>query len=279
MEATRLPSVTLGKFEQFTRSLDQAHLDGELLDILLRRQDLVNGMVGWVRQQLVPPAVGGRIFDGSDLVGWCGEPEEQLSNLRLWNEERGLGFAESAFPEAPDKFLPSRKHEVLVLVAYLPDAEQDGMLVPGYVRTFNEYSRVARLGHSLGQTADDLRLLSGTEARHEAGIRWMVVDMAAMPNTKPEIARDETSAGAEALAVFAQMPGYVLAQNWFNPGKRFWLAGYQLTERTGGSYKEAWSTVPSIGCREFLGSKEYDLSCFDIGYGAHHTFAPTVRPL
>lgn len=280
-EATRLHDVTVGKFDQFKRQLAEGKLDGELLEVLLKRQDLVNGMINWVREQLVPPVVGGRIFDGADLVGWCGEPWDQLDNMMRWNAERGWGFAESDFPSPPEKFYAINQHDVLVLVAYLPDKVEHGMLVPGYVRTFNEYCQIIKAEqpdaglHKSDVAVDSFRLLAGTEQRHEPGIRWMVVNLQANPDTSPARIRSADSANAELLAVFAQMPVYVRAQNWFNPRKRLWMAGYQVTKSW--TNLGVWTAVPNMFCMKMFDDDQFSIHEDGEDDHSRDTFAPTVR--
>lgn len=283
-EATRLHDVTVGKFDQFKRQLAEANFDGELLEVLLKRQDLVNGMVGWVREQLVPPAVGGRIFDGSNLVGWFGDPHEQVNNMMRWNGERRWGFTGADFPDEPEEYLPRYRNDVLVLVAYLPDEKKNGLLVPGYIRTYNEYCRIisdeqpgSGFYHHLETTSDELRLFPGTEKRHEPGIRWMVVNLGAKPNTPPIEAREENSAHAEVLAVFAQMPGYVRAQEWFKPRTRLWLTGYQAT--THRTHRSAWSEVPNMFCHQSLERNQFSIHEDGVDNYSRDTFAPTARKL
>lgn len=288
---TRLFDVTVGKFDEFKRRLAEGNLDGELIDVLLARQELIGGMIGWAREQLIPPAVGGRIFSGSNLIGWFGEPEEQLANMRRWNSERGWGFTEglfpetSDFPEAPVEFIPTHKQEVLVLVAYLPDEVVGGMRIPGYIRTYNEYLRIIKAEqpgsrfYARDTDVDHLRLLPAAEERHQPGIRWMVVNLGAYPDTPPVDIRDKDSAHAEVLAIFAQMPAYVQAQRWFEPSKDLCLAGYQAT----GYHGTAWSNIPRMHCHksslERAPRNEFDIREDDTFSDARNTFTPTARQL
>lgn len=183
------------------------------------------------------------------LPDWYVSPQEQLSNVRRWNEERGWGFADSDFPQHIPAFTPSSPLEVLVLAVYLPEALL-GLIVPDYIRTANELWQIARglqpnwwQWDSLKLDADHQRLLSGIE--HKPGIRWVALDLAAHWNAKdgvrPRDVRDENSAHAEILAAAGHFPQWI--QNMDGEKVPYaWLAGYQVTIPGG----EAWTGVPGL---------------------------------
>lgn len=181
---------------------------------------------------------------------WYISPDEQLANVRRWNEERGWGFADGDFPvEIPD-FTPSQPLEVLVLAVYLPDEGKGRKTVLGYVRTANELWQIARglqpnwwQWDELMLDAEHLRLLS--EVKHEPGIRWVALDLGAHWNAKdgvrPIEVRGADSAHAEILAAAAHFPNWVQAMD----GEKVpyvWLPGYQVTIPG----DEAWTSVPGL---------------------------------
>lgn len=181
---------------------------------------------------------------------WYISPDEQLANVRRWNDERGWGFADSDFPvEIPD-FTPSQPLEVLVLAVYLPDEGKGRKQVPGYVRTANELWQIARESQpnwwqwdELKLDSDHLRLLPGVT--HTPGIRWVALDLGAHWNAKdgvrPRDVRGENSAHAEILATAAHFPQWVPEMD----GEKVpyvWLPGYQVTIPGRG----AWAGVPIL---------------------------------
>jgi hypothetical protein len=183
---------------------------------------------------------------------WYISPEEQLANMRRWNEERGWGFSDSDFPaEIPD-FTPSAPLEVLVLVVYLPDEGKGRKQVPGYVRTANELWQITHEGQpnwwqwdELKLDSDHLRLLP--EVSHTPGIRWVALDLGAHWNAKDGVrpcdVRGEDSAHAEILAAAAHFPQWI--QNMDGEKVLFvWLSGYQVTIPGRG----VWADLPILYC-------------------------------
>lgn len=183
-------------------------------------------------------------------LNWYISPEEQLANMRRWNEERDWGFSDSDFPgEIPD-FTPSQSLEVLVLAVYLPDEGKGRKQVPGYVRTASELWQIAREGQpnwwqwdGLKLDSDHLRLLP--EVTHTPSIRWVALDLGAHWNAKdgvrPRDVRGENSAHTEILASAAHFPQWIQSMD----GEKVpyvWLPGYQVT--IPGS--EAWAGLPFL---------------------------------
>ena len=235
---TRLHDVTVGKFDQFKRVLAEADLDGELVDAVLRQPKLADGMVGWLREQLNPPA--------PDLSELFVSLEDQIANVRRWNTERNWGFTDADF-DAVD--LSPSEHSGLVvdvIAVYLPDQGKTS----GIPRTFEELWDIASSiqpgkwrYESLKSDKKHLRLLDGIE--HTPGIRRVTIDLGANWDTqdgiRPMDVRGKDSVHAEALAAAAHFPNWVQAMD----GERVpyvWMPGYQVTIP---GY-EAWRCLPYL---------------------------------
>lgn len=164
--------------------------------------------------------------------------QDQLANVRRWNEQRGWGFGAD---ELDSVDLSPRTHAdplvVDVVAVYLDaDAELDGVR-----RTCNELWRIAAGEQENAWCWDwywdgwrgipkPVRLLPGIE--HRPGVRRMTLDLGArwVPGRHVRVChyRDEHSAHAEVLAAAAQFPRWVRAMD----GKAVpftWLPGYQIT--------------------------------------------------
>jgi hypothetical protein len=236
---TRLHDVTVGKFDQFKRNLAEAGLDSELVDAVLRRPKLADGMVSWLRQHLNSPAFP----DRSELFVSL---EGQIANVRRWNEERVWGFTDDEF-NAID--LTPVRHSGLVVdvvAVYLPDRDT----VSGVQRTFEELWTVAAQRQpnacrwdELKSDTEHLRLLDGIE--HRPGIRRVTIDLGAnwdpQNGIRPMDVRGKDSVHAEVLAAAAHFPKWIQAME--DEGSPYvWMPGYQATIPG----DEGWPGVPCL---------------------------------
>jgi hypothetical protein len=169
---------------------------------------------------------------------------EQLSIIRIWNEERHWGLSAGDF-HAVD-LTPRAGNEPLVvdlIAVYLPDSAE----MNGVQRTCHELWTVAaqrqphswswdwygdRYGDRWEQRPKPVRLREGLV--HRPGIRRVTVDLAAhyIPGRyiRPSTLCNVDSAHAEVLAAAAHFPRWIRAMN----GKDIpyaWLAGYELVIR------------------------------------------------
>lgn len=286
--------ISKGKGRKFDDALDQGGCDPVMVDTLLEHPDLVKGMFSWVRQQLAPPAACGRVFDGSNLTGWYGEPEEQLGNLRRWNDERWQEFTEADLPALPSHWVPTHKFEALVLVAYLGDKEEDGMMVPGYVRTLNTYLDIMvseqpkaylRVEDWRRPNADNLKLQPCAGGRHRPGVRWVVVhvDASSGKTVSPASVLSEHSAHAEVAAMCAQMPAYLHAHvEKLGDTLRLWMPGYQTTIHSGVSTDSGWNNVPYLQYRpsgDMMPGIDFWADNGQRGSSPYNGLCPEVRKL
>lgn len=220
-------------------------------------------------------------FDGS-YPSWYVSPQQQLANVTRWNRERNWGFIPDDFSIGVPQFKPTSPLEVLVLAVYLPDKGKGKAKVPGYVRTFTELWEIAASQQpgkyqnpDLKLDAEHLRLLEGTEERHEPGIRWVVVDLGAHhefeKGREVRKVRGKDSAHAEVLAAAAHFPGWIQAMD----GKTVPyvdIAGYELTFPGG----DPWRRVPWLYW--YRGGRRIRLSARWLG-GVSSASAPVVRDL
>lgn len=230
-----LHDVTVGQDIEFKRVLAKAGMDFDMVETIIRKPQLADGMVGWLREQLAPP-----------LPELFVSLETQLANVRNWNQMRGWGFTDADFDSID---LTPSEHTGLVvdvIVVYLPDEGKTS----GIQRTFEELWDIASSVQpgkwryeSLKSDKKHLRLLDGIE--HKPGIRRVTLDLGANWDTtngiRPVDVRNQDSVHAEALAAAAHFPNWVQAMD----GERVpyvWMPGYQVT--IPGS--EAWRGVPSL---------------------------------
>lgn len=233
-----LHDVTVGQDIEFKRVLAKAGMDFDMVEAVIRKPQLADGMVEWLREQLNPPA--------PDLSELFVSLEDQLVNVRRWNEERGWGFTDADF-DAVDVTSVKRSGLVVdVIAVYLP--HQGNTL--GIQRTFEELWDIASSiqpdkwrYESLKSDKKHLRLLDGIE--HTPGIRRVTLDLGANWDTtngiRPVDVRGKDSVHAEALAAAAHFPDWVQAMD----GERVpyvWMPGYRVTLPGG----EAWRGVPCL---------------------------------
>jgi hypothetical protein len=264
---TRLHDVTVGKFDQFKRVLAEADLDGELVDAVLRQPKLADGMVGWLREQLNPPA--------PDLSELFVSLEDQLANVRRWNTERNWGFTDADFDSVDLTPVEHSGLVVDVIAVYLPDEGKTN----GIQRTFEELWTVAKAQQPNAWRWDELksdkkhlRLLDGIE--HSPGIRRVTIDLGANWDTtngiRPMDVRGKDSVHAEALAAAAHFPNWVQAMD----GERVpyvWMPGYQVTIPGDG----AWRRVPDLFWDQF--SRLVLLSAYWDDYRYYYWACPVRR--
>lgn len=231
---TRLHDLSIGKDGEFKRLLAQAGLTVEDVQAVLENPRLALTMVEALRGQLAP--------------SWYVASEQQLENVRRWNQERDWGFTEADIPEVPEGLAPRGPLEIPVLSVYLPDK----VGVSGYVRTARELWGIARHRQpnswqwpELRLDADHIRLLEGIEPFHEPGIRWVMLDLGAHWNgqdgVRPHDVRDKDSAHAEVLAAAGHFPGWPRAMDGKNV-PYVWIAGYQVMLPS----EDAWTRVPFL---------------------------------
>ena len=105
-----LHEVTVGQDIEFKRVLAKAGMDSRLVETIIRKPQLADGMVGWLREQLAPP-----------LPELFVSLETQLANVRRWNTVRNWGFTDADF-DAVDLTPGDNSGLVVdVIVVYLPD--------------------------------------------------------------------------------------------------------------------------------------------------------------
>jgi hypothetical protein len=230
-----LHDVTVGQDIELKRVLAKAGMDSDMVETIIRKPQLADGMVGWLREQLAPP-----------LPELFVSLEVQLANVRNWNQMRGWGFTDADF-DAID--LTPVKHSGLVvdvIVVYLPDQGKTS----GIQRTFEELWYIAsrlqpgKWRHEwLNSGPKHLRLLEGIE--HKPGIRRVTIDLAAnwdcQNGIRPMDVRGSDSVHAEALAAAAHFPDWIRAMD----GERVPYArmpGYQVMIPG----REAWRGVPDL---------------------------------
>ncbi len=173
------------------------------------------------------------------------ELDEQLANVRRWNDERDWGFTETDF-NAID--LTPAKHAGLVfdvVAVFLPDQGQ----ISGIQRTFDELWDVdssvqpGKRYESVKSGPEHLRLLDGIN--HKPGIRRVTLDCGA--NWDPESGirlidvRGSDSVHAEALAAAAHFPKWIRAMDGESV-PYVWMPGYQM--RIPGN--TAWCHAPDL---------------------------------
>lgn len=233
-----LHDVTVGQDIEFKRVLAKAGMDFDMVETIIRKPQLADGMVGWLREQLTPPV--------PDLSKLFVSLEVQLANVRNWNQMRGWGFTDADF-DAVD--LTPGDHSGLVvdvIVVYLPDQGKTS----GIQRTFEELWDIASSIQpgkwrydSLKSDKKHLRLLDGIE--HTPGIRRVTLDLGANWDTtngiRPIDVRGTDSVHAEVLAAAAHFPDWIQAMD----GERVpyvWMPGYQVTIPG----HEAWRGLPYL---------------------------------
>jgi hypothetical protein len=182
--------------------------------------------------------------------------EEQLANVRRWNEERGWGFGPEDL-EAVD--LTPRVHQdplvVDVLAVYLPaDEELDAVR-----RTCDELWSVIAGQHPNAWCWDekcwDLSLVGRKQVRvlhgivHQPGIRRVTLDLGAHwspwhPRRSIDV-RGRDSAHAEVLAAGAHFPRWLRAMDGVTVPYVL-LSGYQVTLVE----QESWRRLPCLSWNE-----------------------------
>lgn len=230
-----LHDVTVGQDIEFKRVLAKAGMDFDMVETIIRKPQLADGMVGWLCEQLAPPMP--ELFVSLEV---------QLANVRNWNQMRGWGFTDSDFDSIDLTPVEHSGLVVDVIAVYLPDQGKTS----GIQRTFEELWDIASSlqpnnwrYESLKSDKKHLRLLDGIE--HTPGIRRVTLDLGANWDTtngiRPMDVRGKDSVHAEALAAAAHFPDWVQAMD----GERVpyvWMPGYQVTIPG----NEAWRYLPYL---------------------------------
>ena len=164
--------------------------------------------------------------------------DQQLANVRRWNEERGWGFSASDI-ESVD-ITPgddSKPLVVDVIAVYLADNGQ----LSGVRRTCHELWTLAAEEFPNAWSWDwywdewkscpkPVRLLDGIV--HRPGVRRVTLDLGAHwrrgRQVRPSSVRGTNSAHAEVLAAAAHFPRWLRAMDGIRV-PYVWLAGYQVT--------------------------------------------------
>lgn len=170
--------------------------------------------------------------------------EEQLRNVRLWNEDWEWGFTEEDF--AAVDLSPSHSDDPLVvdvIAVYLEDLYLGDDVEPmdGVRRTCHELWTLAAERQPNAWSWDwywdeflnrpkPVRLLDGIP--HEPGIRTVTLDLGAYwepgRHARPANHRGPDSAHAEILAAAAHFPRWARAMDGISV-PYIWLGGYQVT--------------------------------------------------
>jgi hypothetical protein len=231
-----LHDITVGQDIEFKRILASAGMDSEMIESVIHRPSLADGVVSYLREQLAP-----------SLPELFTSLEVQLANVRNWNKMRDWGFTDADF-DGLDLTPVERSGLVVdVIAVYLPDEGNTS----GIQRTFEELWDIGSSiqpgkwrYESLKSDKKHLRLLDGIE--HTPGIRRVTLDLGANWDPKdgirPMDVRGPDSAHAEVLAAAAHFPDWVQAMD----GERVpyvWMPGYQATIPGDG----AWRSVPYLG--------------------------------
>ncbi len=180
-------------------------------------------------------------------------PEQQVENLRRWNDQYGWGFTEEDFESLPDAPDSPGGLIAVVLVPYLGtgtvrSSSIDISEIGGVQRTFDALWQVAGSQQpnawrwdGMKSDKEHLRLLEGIE--HPTGLRWEVIDLGANRGTaSADVRTADDSPHAGILAAAAHHPQWVQAMDG-DKVPYVDLPGYQVTV----DGDEPWRYVPYLG--------------------------------
>jgi len=176
-------------------------------------------------------------------------PEEQMRLVRKWNLERGWGFIEEDFVKlgSPTILPPVTQNSYYFLMTVVLEVS-----LRTVQQTFDEAWNCTvvnyKSAHRWPQLLSDegsLRLLPGI--KHEYGLRWRVIDLAAnwdqINGVHPKTVRSVEHSPAHAvLWAAAFFPKWVEAMNGFQV-PYVWIPGYESYEPV----NKTWSRIPSLG--------------------------------
>lgn len=190
-------------------------------------------------------------------------PNQQIENIRIWNERRSWGLTQAHFDRLPEPPAPPDERFPLaatVLVPYLPplgksesiprhwslvDVPPQGQCVNSTYRTCIELALLIRklypeLSEGLSQFPQAYLLPNADEP--QPGLRWEIIDLGANLGQNPNACEDrQLSPHAGVLAAICHFPEWMkLVSSEELPG--VWISGY------GDSYKLALFRNHSTRC-------------------------------
>lgn len=176
--------------------------------------------------------------DNDDLQQLFISPEDQIQNVRRWNQRYKWGFSEEDFEQLkPPPSWPTGHLCAIVLVPYLRSRKStyeglqkaiygDGLGGGTYGYTFLSpvgfHDEMKGLDH---ESDDYVRHYGG--AQLYTGLQWRIVSLGANRSCRPEDLEGQTPAAAEILAAAAHFPNWVRAMNGRDVPV-VWLGGYKL---------------------------------------------------
>lgn len=241
--------MEVGRWNAFMGKLAEAGFTAEMCEEVLKNPAFAAKMVA----ALTSPA------DYSWVSGLFISPQDQLAQVRAWNEEYGWGFTDGELHGAAESHILRRSADrltTLVLVPYFGDFWTTFCKLWELARSRQERYSVSWGGFS-GLPEENLRLLPGITHPGKC-LRWEKIDLGAIRGCSPGRVRDpKTSPHAGILAAAALHPNWVRAMDGdFVP--RVWLPGYQVTIPC---YTE-WAYVPVLN----FNSRSREVSLHDGWY-------------
>lgn len=174
-------------------------------------------------------------------------PEEQLDNVRSWNDRYNWGFAPADFARVSSELsaLPRRTNRMTpVLVPCFETVH--GTFEALWTVVATRFERAWRHPAIIAD-GDHLRLRDGI--RHTPGLRWEIIDFAAQWDSatnrfgSPVVTgTDVEPAHAGVLAAAAHFPVWIREMDGVSV-PHVWLEGYQARVTDSGP----WTTVLTIG--------------------------------
>jgi len=203
--------------------------------------------------------------------------EQQLENVRRWNDEHKLGFTDEDFarlglpPVSGDGFVQP------VLVMYLPNEKEDKKGKTKENPTFELWWKIIvaqqpgeHRWSGVKSDSDHLKLLEGIEHPGKC-LRWEVIDLAANRNKKPKDVRSpQTSPHAGILAAAAHFPKWVQAMDG-ETVPYVSIGGYELNVPVFGE----WMHVLDLDW--LAGNRQVRLLAFHAGFPNRYWAVPSLR--